>query len=446
MPHILMTFTSSSPRTWMKVLRTTCALLVGSILFGCANSPQRNEFLAYLSQQTERAKQGDVKAQAWLCKIYPDTGIAGWGQLQKDWCRAAALNGDRASMWTLAWAYRTDAGRPGSMGQSVYWFDMYYQKYGDPEALKYANKGRVFLAEEQQPSILGKVAVGAFTTGVVGMANASAADKAKVLSATYADLATDGKANATSSLLTSQTQKNNDEAVRRKQLAEQSAGIAQAKAMEAEAANNKRLLKAAAESRQPTGVQLPTAQNKTTIAQQSSFPGNSPNTLEQERQKTKAQLAEKQIEQDHRKSQALQQEEQKQALQQEQARKKDLALKTAEREAAKLAEQKAENQSREQYLKSVAAGTRLVATKCPDGEGKYYATGKRPNIKPEVVACVDVHFRAYCPGSAQFSAGVAHNFIGMSGCFGDTYDIIPKPACKVDAVRIEVVEARACNS
>jgi len=47
-------------------------------------------------------------------------------------------------------------------------------------------------------------------------------------------------------------------------------------------------------------------------------------------------------------------------------------------------------------------------------------------------------------GSVKFSEGTAQNFIGMVGCFGDTYDINPKPGCKVEQVRIEVVEAREC--
>jgi hypothetical protein len=133
---------------------------------------------------------------------------------------------------------------------------------------------------------------------------------------------------------------------------------------------------------------------------------------------------------------------QERTRQEEQARKQEQTRKKAEAEAVKLAEQQAQKQASAQYLKSVAAGTRLVATKCPDGEGKYYATGSRPRIKPEVVGCVDVTFRAYCAGSVQYSEGIAHNFIGMAGCFGDTYEISPKPACKVDQVRIEVVEAR----
>lgn len=125
---------------------------------------------------------------------------------------------------------------------------------------------------------------------------------------------------------------------------------------------------------------------------------------------------------------------------QEQARKEEQARKKAEDAIAKMAEQQARKQAEEQYLARVAEGTQLAATKCPDGEGKYYATGTRPNIKPEVVSCVDVHFKAYCPGSTQYSSGIARNFIGMAGCFGDTYDIDPKPACKVDQVRIDVVK------
>jgi len=121
------------------------------------------------------------------------------------------------------------------------------------------------------------------------------------------------------------------------------------------------------------------------------------------------------------------------------------AKQKADTAAAKLAEQKAEKLASEQYLKSLAAGTRLVATQCPDGEGKYYATGTKPTIKPEVVGCVDVHYRAYCAGNAQYSTGIARNFVGMAGCFGDTYEISPKPNCSVDQVRIEVVEARGCG-
>lgn len=160
------------------------------------------------------------------------------------------------------------------------------------------------------------------------------------------------------------------------------------------------------------------------------------------RNQREADAARVQQERERQQNQARQQEQERQqnlARQQEQVRQK------ADAAAAKQAAQQAEKLAAEQYLISVAAGTRLVATKCPDGEGKYYATGKRPNIKPEVVGCVDVRYRAYCAGSTQYSEGIARNFIGMAGCFGDTYDINPKPDCKVDQVHIEVVEARACG-
>ena len=135
-----------------------------------------------------------------------------------------------------------------------------------------------------------------------------------------------------------------------------------------------------------------------------------------------------------------------QARQKEQERKQEEAIKKAEAERIKLAQLETEKQARVQYLQDVTTGTRLVATKCPDGEGKYYATGTRPKIKPEVVGCIDVRFRAYCQGSVQYSEGVAHNFIGMAGCFGDTYDISPKPPCNVNQVRIEVIEAMGCGN
>lgn len=158
------------------------------------------------------------------------------------------------------------------------------------------------------------------------------------------------------------------------------------------------------------------------------------------------QLAAKQQEQELARQQQEQERKKEQArLQQEQERKQEQARKKAEAEAAKQAEAQAKKQAEEKYLQSMKAGIKLVATKCPDGEGKYYATGTRPHIKPEEVSCVDVHFRAYCPGNGNYTSGTARNFIGMSGCFGDTYEINPKPPCKIDQVRIEVEKVVPCN-
>ncbi len=121
--------------------------------------------------------------------------------------------------------------------------------------------------------------------------------------------------------------------------------------------------------------------------------------------------------------------------------------KAAADKAAKDSEKTKQQQAEQEYLQKVAAGIKLVATKCPDGEGNYYATGSMPKIKPEVVGCIDVNFEAYCPGSNIAIKGRADNFIGMSGCFGDTYDIKPKPACSVKEVAIRVVNVvPGCNS
>jgi hypothetical protein len=167
-------------------------------------------------------------------------------------------------------------------------------------------------------------------------------------------------------------------------------------------------------------------------------------TSRQERLQKQARLEEQN--QRERDQQRADTERRNQELRDSAERKRIAAAEEAQRKADKEREVQAEKQARAQYLKNVASGTRLVATKCPDGEGKYYATGTRPKIKPEVVSCVDIRFRAYCPDSRQYSEGVAHIFVGMAGCFGDTYAISPTPGCKVDQVRIEVVEARECSN
>lgn len=132
--------------------------------------------------------------------------------------------------------------------------------------------------------------------------------------------------------------------------------------------------------------------------------------------------------------------EQQRVREQEQERQRQ-AKEKADQLAAQQAEKAAEQQAQRDYLNSMRQGIRLVATKCPDGAGHYYATGSMPRIK-HVLSCIDVYYRAYCPGSGVSSNGVAKNFIGDSGCFGDTYQIEPKPACPAEQVRIEVADVQ----
>jgi hypothetical protein len=121
----------------------------------------------------------------------------------------------------------------------------------------------------------------------------------------------------------------------------------------------------------------------------------------------------------------------------------EAAKKKAEAAAAKLAEQQAEKQAREQYLLAMQSGIRLGVKNC---YGQYEVGGTKPKVKPEVVPCIDVHYRARCEGSAVNYDGVHKNFIGFDvGCFGDTATISPKPACPVNQLHVEVVEVRTCG-
>ena len=129
----------------------------------------------------------------------------------------------------------------------------------------------------------------------------------------------------------------------------------------------------------------------------------------------------------------------KAAKQQAEQRQREEAERLAKIQAEKAAKQQAEGD----YMETMRRGIRLAATKCPDGAGHYYVTGKMPKAKGDY--CINVHYQAICPGSRVIVNGVAHNFIGMSGCFGDTYQIDPKPACAVDQVRVEVTDVRPCR-
>ena len=124
-------------------------------------------------------------------------------------------------------------------------------------------------------------------------------------------------------------------------------------------------------------------------------------------------------------------------------RRRDEAQAKAEREAKALSDKLA----KDSYLRTVARGMRLRATTCMDGEGKHYMVGIRPSVKPELVSCIDVRFRAVCEGSQQGSQGLARNFLGAStDCWmGDTVEINPKPACKASEVKVEVVSVSECS-
>jgi hypothetical protein len=117
----------------------------------------------------------------------------------------------------------------------------------------------------------------------------------------------------------------------------------------------------------------------------------------------------------------------------------------ARREAEKKAEAEAKARAERDYLQQLAAGTRMGAKNC---YGEQHVMGSMPSIKPRPVACIDMHFRAYCPGTPSSAAyqGVLKNMVSMgTGCFGDTAEIKPKLSCKAEEIRVEVTRAQPCS-
>lgn len=120
------------------------------------------------------------------------------------------------------------------------------------------------------------------------------------------------------------------------------------------------------------------------------------------------------------------------------------AREKAEREARADEQKAASKRALEQYYETMRQGIRLHAVKCSDDAGHYYATGTRPSV--EGFKCISVHYRASCSGGSWYTDGVAGNFNGPSGCYGETYQISPKPPCSVDNVRVRVTDVRGCGN
>lgn len=110
----------------------------------------------------------------------------------------------------------------------------------------------------------------------------------------------------------------------------------------------------------------------------------------------------------------------------------------ADRVAAARAEKAAEEKAMSNYMSSMTKGIRLSAINC---FGSTEVTGSVPKIKGADY-CIDVHYTARCPGDAVGSNGVAKNFIGGKGCYGDTATVSPKPTCKAEAVTVQVTDVR----
>ena len=123
---------------------------------------------------------------------------------------------------------------------------------------------------------------------------------------------------------------------------------------------------------------------------------------------------------------------------------------TARRESERLQrerERQAEQQNRAslkaEYLQAVKDGTRMKVISCA---GEHHVSGQRPRVKEPagVSSCVDVAATAWCPGDRSGRSVLAKNFVGMGGCFGDTYKIDPQPSCKAEEMRVVVESVQPC--
>lgn len=115
-----------------------------------------------------------------------------------------------------------------------------------------------------------------------------------------------------------------------------------------------------------------------------------------------------------------------------------------QRERDRQTEQRELDRLKSDYLRAVKDGVRMKAVSCA---GSHYVTGTRPRVKEpaHMSSCVDVAVTAWCPGDRTGRALVATNFVGMSGCLGDTYKIEPKPACEAEQMRVVVEDVRPCR-
>jgi hypothetical protein len=128
------------------------------------------------------------------------------------------------------------------------------------------------------------------------------------------------------------------------------------------------------------------------------------------------------------------------------ARELRIAQERQDRIVKQEAEKVAKAKSESDFLAEVKRQFKLVARTCPGGEGRYFALGVNPNIKPEIVACYGIQFRAICRGGGISAYGSTSHFRSVANsCFaGEAVPIEPKLNCKPEDIQITVTEVTPC--
>ncbi|HAS6068193.1 TPA: hypothetical protein I7114_15840 [Vibrio vulnificus] len=139
--------------------------------------------------------------------------------------------------------------------------------------------------------------------------------------------------------------------------------------------------------------------------------------------------------------------EREQMLAQQQAEKarREEAEKEArkQRELAKQREAQARQQEEQAYLDKLKVGGRFAAKAC---YGDVHIGGVLPKVRPKVVSCIDVYYKATCPSTVRSERGVLTNFVSMgTGCFGDTDKLSSNLGCDPKDLRVVVEKVVKCG-
>lgn len=165
--------------------------------------------------------------------------------------------------------------------------------------------------------------------------------------------------------------------------------------------------------------------------------------LERQRQaalKAEQEAAAKKAEQERIAAQAKAEAERK-AKAEEDKRQRELAA--AERKRQQEEEKAARIKATNDYIQNEATGSRLKAIQC---FGEKHVIGVRPRVKPELAACMYLTYRFRCPGEQRWTEQeTTTNYIGMmGGCYGESYELKPKPSCPVEQIELQPVKGRGC--
>ena len=144
-------------------------------------------------------------------------------------------------------------------------------------------------------------------------------------------------------------------------------------------------------------------------------------------------------------------EQQKRRLEEENKRKLELQrrqnlLKQQElRRKQNLEQEKRDKQlAKQKYLDKVKNGTNLAGKRC---YGSNYVGGQLPNIRPQVVSCIDVHYTVSCPNNSYNTYdGVLKNMVSnMGGCYGDISEVKKDLGCKAESFIVRVKDVTQCQ-